>query len=117
MSIALIVDDDMPTRYVYAHVLHGLGYEVLEASDGEEAVRLLTQVKPVLILLDLRLPRRPGDEVLNHIYGDPALENSRVAVITAMPKSSPPPMRPHDIFLIKPVLPDQIREFALQTMP
>lgn len=111
-NLALIIDDDMPTRYVYAHVLGALGFEILEAGDGDEALSILRRSKPALILLDLRLPRRPGDEVLDYIYADPALNDARVAVITAMPKGEPPPIRPHDVYLIKPVLPAQIREFA-----
>ncbi|MFN8528325.1 MAG: response regulator [Anaerolineae bacterium] len=110
-DLALIVDDDAPTRFVYAHVMGALGYQTLEAGDGDEAINILDQYKPSLILLDLLLPNRPGFEVLDAIYADPAMDAACVMVISAQNQYQPD-LREGDYFLLKPVLPQQLRDLV-----
>ena len=65
----LIVDDEELVRLVMRAVLQGAGFEVVEAADGEEALRLLRQ--PVqafeVVLLDQRMPGLSGPETLRGI--------------------------------------------------
>jgi len=58
----LIADDDRLVRVTVATGLRQAGYEVIEAADGEDAVRLARSEKPALAMLDLRMPRLSGLE-------------------------------------------------------
>ncbi|MDX2161087.1 MAG: response regulator [bacterium] len=109
--LALIVDDDAPTRFVYTRVLSSLGFETAEAGDGDEAVQFLADYKPSFVLLDLLLPGKSGFEVLDAIYADPLLDGCHIIVISAQNRREPA-LRPGDYFLLKPVLPQQIRDMV-----
>jgi len=109
--LALIVDDDAPTRFVYKRVLVSLGFDVIEAADGIQALAALHEFQPRLILLDWLLPNRPGADVLKAIYADPALRDSYVIVISSQNRIDlEVELREGDIFLRKPALPQQIRD-------
>jgi PAS domain S-box-containing protein len=56
----LVVDDDGPTREVIIHQLKELGVDCLEASDGAQAIHLVRQEQPDLIILDIGLPNPDG---------------------------------------------------------
>jgi len=62
----LVVDDEPMVREVLAQYLTRDGFEVIEASNGDEAVASLDAQIPDLVLLDLMLPKRHGLEVLRH---------------------------------------------------
>ncbi|NNC78809.1 MAG: response regulator transcription factor [Acidimicrobiales bacterium] len=63
----LVVDDEPMVREVLAQYLANDGFTVLEAGDGEEAIALITEHNPDMVLLDLMLPKRNGLEVLSFI--------------------------------------------------
>ncbi len=63
----LIVDDEPDLRTLLAHVLQNAGYEVKEASDGEEAINNLKNQKYDLALLDIQMPLVNGIQVLKYI--------------------------------------------------
>ena len=71
----LIVDDEDMTRVLLTHILNRMqveGLEVLLAEDGEEALRIATDERPGLILLDVLLPKMNGYDVcqrIRHISG------------------------------------------------
>jgi CheY-like chemotaxis protein len=59
----LIIDDDDPTRVSFRSQFEALGYRVEEATDGEEAMRLLRRgLRPGIIVLDLEMPFMAGDQ-------------------------------------------------------
>lgn len=68
-----IVDDDIHIGNMVEEVLKGEGYEVLRAYSGTEALLLLSNSKPDLILLDLMMPGLSGEEVLPNISGIPVI--------------------------------------------
>lgn len=68
-----IVDDDIHIGNMVEEVLKGEGYEVLRAYSGTEALLLLSNRKPDLILLDLMMPGLSGEEVLPKISGMPVI--------------------------------------------
>lgn len=76
MKNILIVDDDLHIGNVLEETLTGEGYSVTRAYSGTEAVLVLSQVKPDLVLLDLMLPGLSGEEVLPHIKGIPVIVTS-----------------------------------------
>lgn len=73
MKTILIVDDDLHIGNMVEEVLTKEGYKVLRAYSGTEAVLLLSQKKPDLVLLDLMLPGLSGEEVLQKIKGIPVI--------------------------------------------
>ena len=63
----LVVDDEPELRMLLSHVLENAGYEIKEASDGEEAINLLKKEKFDLTLLDIQMPIANGIKVLKYI--------------------------------------------------
>ncbi len=73
MKTIAIIDDDVHIGNMLEELLRREGYNVLRAYSGTEALYLLSQNKPELILLDLMLPGLSGEEVLPHIKGIPVI--------------------------------------------
>lgn len=73
MKKIAIIDDDVYIGDMLTEVLGQEGYEVLRAYSGTEALFLLKQNKPDLILLDLMLPGLSGEEVLGHTVNIPVI--------------------------------------------
>ena len=69
----LIIDDDLHIGNVLEETLTNEGYGVARAYSGTEAILVLSQTKPDLVLLDLTLPGLSGEEVLPHIKGIPVI--------------------------------------------
>ncbi len=67
MSSILIVDDDRLTRLMLGTILEGGGYRVTAASDGAEALRLTSEARFDLVLLDIWMPGMSGLEVLERL--------------------------------------------------
>src|SRR5215208_849195 len=84
----LIADDSSDIRTIMRFLLNDLGFAVVEAADGNEAVRLARQCQPVLILLDLCMPGIDGWEVAAQLRADPALEEVPILAMTAYSASS-----------------------------
>jgi two-component system NtrC family response regulator/two-component system response regulator HydG len=63
----LIVDDEEAARRGLGQILQEDGYEVILAGDGEEALRLVAEESPDLLLTDLRMPQMDGHELLNRV--------------------------------------------------
>lgn len=59
-ELLLVVEDFEDSRFMMLKLLEMAGYSVIEASDGEEAVRAAVQKRPALILMDLSLPKLDG---------------------------------------------------------
>ncbi len=73
MKTILVVDDDLHIGNMVEEVLIKEGYAVLRAYSGTEAVLLLSQKRPDLVLLDLMLPGLAGEEVLPKMKGIPVI--------------------------------------------
>lgn len=63
----LVVDDEKPIADILQFNLQKEGYEVICAYDGEEAIKLVEEEQPDLILLDIMLPQRDGMEVCREV--------------------------------------------------
>ncbi len=73
MNTIAIIDDDIYIGDMLEEILKKDGYAVLRAYSGTEAIYLLSEQHPDLILLDLMLPGLSGEEVLQHIKGIPVI--------------------------------------------
>jgi DNA-binding response OmpR family regulator len=67
MPRVLVVDDEADAVELLQEFLRDKGYEVLAASDGEEALRKVKAERPHVILLDIRMPKMDGLEVLRRV--------------------------------------------------
>ena len=79
----LIVDDNETNRDILRTRLGPQGYELLEAADGEETLKVVRERQPDLILLDVMMPKIDGIEVCRRIKADPALPFVAVILVTA----------------------------------
>lgn len=79
----LIVDDDKDTRNIIRTILNAKGYETKEAANGKEALALVKDEIPQLILLDLMMPEMSGYDVITHLKLNPNTQNTPVIMLTA----------------------------------
>jgi chemosensory pili system protein ChpA (sensor histidine kinase/response regulator) len=79
----LVVDDSVTVRKVTTRLLERQGMEVMLAKDGVEAVALLQERKPDIMLLDIEMPRMDGFEVLRHVRHDAHLADLPVIMISS----------------------------------
>ncbi len=84
MTKILVVEDEQSLREPLVYQLVKEGYDVIEAADGDEAIREFKAHEPDLILLDLMLPKRGGNEVCQIIR-----QTSNVRIIMLTAKDSP----------------------------
>jgi len=80
----LLVDDSKFLRLATERALARAGYEVVTATDGEQAVALAREGQPDLILLDMLLPKMTGLDVLKVLKKDPATAAIAVVVFTGL---------------------------------
>ena len=87
MNKICIVEDDESIRELYRYKLVSAGYEVYLAKNGKEALVVLKKEKPDLILLDIKMPKLPGNEVLKKVRATDWGANIKVIVLTNISKS------------------------------
>jgi chemosensory pili system protein ChpA (sensor histidine kinase/response regulator) len=82
-TFALVVDDSITVRRVTQRLLERNGMRVLTAKDGVDAVSLLQENMPDIILLDIEMPRMDGYEVAAHVRNDTRLKHIPIVMITS----------------------------------
>lgn len=83
-KVILIVDDDTTLLDMYVERMKSEGAIVLEAIDGEEAIKLAKEDHPAVILLDIMMPKLNGFEVLKQLKTDPETTDIPVIILTAL---------------------------------
>jgi EAL domain-containing protein (putative c-di-GMP-specific phosphodiesterase class I)/DNA-binding response OmpR family regulator len=78
----LVVDDEAPARRLLTTALHDAGYDVIDAKDGFEALSLLSHADVALVLLDNRMPRLSGVDVLRRLRQRSATQAPPVILVT-----------------------------------
>jgi len=87
MSLKLLLVDDEPNILLSLEFLmKKSGYQVFIARDGREAIDILNQNVPNIIILDIMMPNVDGYEVCQHIKGAPELQNVKIIFLTAKSK-------------------------------
>lgn len=79
----LVVDDQEDERTIQRAMLAHLGYTVVEARDGQSALRAARESHPDLVLLDVAMPHMDGFEVARALRPDPSTANTRILLFTA----------------------------------
>ena len=118
----LVVDDDPDVRLFNVTVVEENGYTPLEASNGEEGLKILKEEKPDLVILDVLMPRQSGIRLYRELKTDPSLKNIHVIILSGIAKKTflrsqkaltefggenvPEP----EIYLEKPVEPEELAQ-------
>ena len=80
----LVADDDVEILALVTRHLRGFEAKLLEASDGEEALRVARREKPDLVILDVMMPGMSGWEVCRAIREDDSLKHTGVIMLTGI---------------------------------
>ena len=81
--VILVVEDNERNRKLVRTILEFKGYEVVELDDGEPSLQVAKDRKPVLVLMDIELPRMDGITALRRLRADPETASIPVAAVTA----------------------------------
>ncbi|MDD2723172.1 MAG: response regulator [Methylovulum sp.] len=107
----LLVDDSLSQRRALEQLLEDAGFNTISARDGIEAVNLLQQIKPDLVLTDLEMPRMNGIELTAHIRSKAAIKTLPVIMITSRTTQKHRMMAEGagiNFYLVKPVREDEL---------
>jgi CheY-like chemotaxis protein len=89
-KLALVVDDSMLIRHTVCRFLEEHGFDVHSASNGAEALEMLQQVHPDLIVTDLSMPKMTGTELITAIKSLPKLAALPIVVLASRRTASDP---------------------------
>jgi CheY-like chemotaxis protein len=82
----MIVEDEKAYHDLYRIIFEGKGYDIIYAFDGDEAMQVLEQNRPDLIILDMLLDMVTGDTFFLHMKGMPEYADIPVIIISAFSK-------------------------------
>jgi two-component system phosphate regulon response regulator PhoB len=118
----LVVDDDPDVRLFNVTVVEENGYTPLEASNGEEGLKILKEERPDLVILDVLMPRQSGIRLYRELKTDKSLKDIKVILLSGIAEKTflrsqkaltefggediPAP----EIYLEKPVEPEELAE-------
>ena len=84
----LVVDDDPDVRLINTSIVEENGYTPLEASDGEEGLKMVKKENPDLILLDVLMPKQSGLRLYREIMTDKSLKKIPVVILSGIAKKT-----------------------------
>ncbi|HVF19936.1 MAG TPA: response regulator [Mycobacteriales bacterium] len=107
----LVVDDDAVIRQLVCVNLELEGFEVYTAEDGQDALEKAVEVNPVVITLDIMMPRMDGWETAARLHGNPDTAHMKVILLSARAQEAD--LRRGkglgvDAYLTKPFDPDEL---------
>lgn len=115
--ICFIIEDNEELGDIFSHALRLEEYDVELIPDGNDAIGRLGEVVPHLVLLDMFLPGKNGEHILNHIRSDARLKETRVVVVTAYPQAARFLSAKPDTVLSKPIRLNQLRHMVARYHP
>ncbi len=83
MKKILVIEDNETNMYLITFILKNRGYEVLEARNGEEGVKVTKKEKPDLVIMDVQLPGIDGLEATRRIRESEADEKVSIVALTS----------------------------------
>ena len=84
--VALVVDDSMLIRYTICRFLEERGFAVESATNGLEALEILSRVRPALIVTDMAMPKMSGQELITALKSKP--ETAAIPLIIVASRAS-----------------------------
>jgi CheY-like chemotaxis protein len=110
--LAFIVEDDEKLNTIFSQALKASGFKVQNVADGQQAIEALSNIEPVVVILDLHLPGATGDKVLAYIRADERLKKTSVILTTADPLMADSLREQSDFVLLKPISFSQLRDLT-----
>lgn len=104
--LVLLADDDPEMRQVLERGLAPLDLDLLQASDGEEALSLILEERPDLVVLDVMMPGLSGWEICKYVRSKPDLAGTAILMLTGIGQTvneMTSPLYGADAYLDKPV--------------
>lgn len=83
-----LVEDDPFLSALLKSRLTKEGFDLIHVKDGEEAINLLRDIKPDIILMDIILPRKSGFEVMEELRADPQISSAPIMIISNLGQDS-----------------------------
>jgi len=80
----LIAEDEEPLRELYKMKFEFVGFQVILAQDGEEALEKTRKEKPDVVLLDIMMPKKSGMDTLEELKKDSKTKDTPVIMLTAL---------------------------------
>ena len=80
----LVVDDEPEFREIFRTKLSAAGFRIETANNGQEGVEKAKQLKPALILMDVRMPVMDGAQAVLKLREDPELRDTKVSFLTSL---------------------------------
>jgi two-component system phosphate regulon response regulator PhoB len=117
--LAIVIEDDEYLGEIFSDVLRGVNLDVRLIRDGENAILQLARVTPILIILDLNLPKYSGANIFTYIRNEARIKDTWVIITTAdaVQAADLTRMDHHNLLtLIKPVSVDQLEQLALRVV-
>jgi DNA-binding response OmpR family regulator len=84
----LVVDDSPTGRHAASHLLEKRGYQVTTAVDGADALEKIASARPVLVVLDIVLPKMNGYEVLRQLRASETTRGIKVILVSSRSQES-----------------------------
>jgi CheY-like chemotaxis protein len=116
----LLVEDNTDCRELLAAVLSQLGYQVLQAKDGAEAIQKAVKEKPDLILMDLRMPNMDGIQATSCLRESEITRDTPIIICSALiqrqQQESALKSGAHEV-VTKPVSAKEIETLMLRYLP
>ncbi len=107
----LVVDDERPVREVVALILERVGYEVVRATNGREAIEVAAKQNPQLIVLDMRMPGLHGIDTCRELRSRQGSRGIPILVLTGYMENEKAALDAGvDGFLAKPFRPEELIE-------
>lgn len=112
MAHILIAEDERDIRELVAFTLGFAGHKVSQAANGEEAVSMTTQLKPDLVLTDVRMPKMTGYDVCSAIKKNDVTKHIPVVILSAKGQDEEKELGKTsgaDDYILKPFAPDELQ--------
>jgi twitching motility two-component system response regulator PilH len=120
MCLALVVDDDPTQQLIISKLLKKVGLDVIVASDGIEALEQVQSTSPVLVILDILMPRMNGYEVCQRLKSNEKTQNLPVLIYSGQEKEfnlKKESKTNADAYLSKLCRPQELINTVLQLLP
>jgi two-component system, OmpR family, alkaline phosphatase synthesis response regulator PhoP len=114
-QLILVVDDEPYILRSLSFVLEREGFRVVTATDGDDALAKIRQLRPSLVFLDIMLPRKNGYEVCAEVKEDPELANTYIIMLSAKGQQIDRErgmLGGADVYMTKPFSPREIVEYV-----